>query len=205
MRLACSPMFSATGRIASLTQVVLRLGFSAIKQLALVVASRSRVFQVAGFTDVVRETFRHSLLCALFAQEIARVRRANVEEAFTAGLLHDIGRPLLLQVLVDLHRGHALAPEPQEVLAAAQAEHARAGAALVESWLLPARVAEAVRSHHAPAGELSHEVALADALAHGGPSPQADLAAAALNLYPEDVDALARRGDDLARMMEQLA
>ena len=39
-----------------------------------------------------------------FAKEIARMRRANVESAFLCGLLHDIGKPVILQALADLQR-----------------------------------------------------------------------------------------------------
>ena len=39
-----------------------------------------------------------------YAKEIARLRRSNVEGAFLCGLLHDIGKPVLLQTLVDIQR-----------------------------------------------------------------------------------------------------
>lgn len=62
----------------------------------MLISCRSKVFNVEGFKTDVRESFDLSLATAALSQEIARVRRLNVEDAFLCGLLHDIGRPVLL-------------------------------------------------------------------------------------------------------------
>ncbi len=209
LKMANSPIYAAATKVVSLQQIIGRLGFSAILQLALVVASRARIFQVTGFEAEVRAAFRHSLTTALFAQEIARLRRSTVDEAFIAGLLHDIGRPLVLQALVDLHRQVELAPEPMFLLAAAETLHATIGGTLIEKWSLPAKIATAVRVHHTPEGnELATLVALADALAHAAldGTPLACTAlSAALDLYPEDVDQVAAKSETILETVEALA
>lgn len=209
LRIAGTPAYAAQTKVVSLQQVIGRLGFATILQIALVIASRTRVFEVTGFETEVRGAFRHSFATALFAQEIARARRATVDSAFIAGLLHDIGRPLLLQALIDLHRDAKIAPEREAILAAADEVHADVGGMLADSWALPPRVAEAVRKHHAPVGcELALMVALADSLAHAaldGGEPVATELAAALNLYPEDVAALVARTATIAATVEALA
>jgi putative nucleotidyltransferase with HDIG domain len=157
----------------------------------------------------VRGAFRHSFATALFAQDIARARRATVDSAFIAGLLHDIGRPLLLQALIDLYRDAKLAPEREAILAAADEAHAYVGGLLADNWALPPRVAEAVRKHHAPAGcELAMMVALADSLAHAaldGGEPVVTELAAPLNLYPEDVAALVGKSADIVTTVAAIA
>jgi putative nucleotidyltransferase with HDIG domain len=209
LRIASTPAYAAQTKVVSLQQVIGRLGFATILQIALVIASRTRVFEVTGFETEVRGAFRHSFATALFAQEIARARRATVDSAFIAGLLHDIGRPLLLQALIDLHRDAKIAPERQAILAAADEAHADVGGLLADSWALPPRVAEAVRKHHAPAGcELAMMVALADSLAHAaldGGEPAVTEHAAPLNLYPEDVAALVARSADIVTTVEAIA
>ncbi len=208
MRVAASPMYAGSTKLASLQQVIGRLGFATITQIALVVATKLRVFAVAGFEPEVRATFRHSLASALFAQEIARARRSGVDLAFLAGLLHDIGKPLALQVLLDVHAAHRVSPDRAAILAEADRVHAELGGTLIERWRLPVRVAEAVRAHHAPAdNELALTVALGDRFAHaldGEPFEGAALAAA-LNLYPEDVEALARKSADITVALEAIA
>ena len=208
MHLAASPMYAGATKLVSLQQVIGRLGLATITQLALAVATRMRVFAVAGFEPEVRATFRHSLASALFAQEIARARRSVVDLAFLAGLLHDIGKPLALQVLVDLHAELAIVPDRAAVLAEAERVHAELGGTLIASWSLAPRIADAVRAHHAPAGdELALTVALGDRFAHAlaGDAFAGDELAGALNLYPEDVARLAARGADIGTSIEVFA
>jgi putative nucleotidyltransferase with HDIG domain len=190
LQVASSPVYASATKVASLQQTIGRLGFATIVQIALVVASKTRVFQVKGFDTEVRAAFRHSLATALYAQHIARRRRSTVDVAFLAGLFHDFGQPVLLQTLVDLHRAEDEMPDRAEVMAAVEDAHAEVGASLVERWKLPDKVAEAVRRHHAPGGcELATLVALADSFAHG--EPRAELAAS-LGMYPDDVAAIPR-------------
>jgi putative nucleotidyltransferase with HDIG domain len=203
LRLAGSPAYAGATKIVSLQQVIGRLGFSTVMQIALVVASRSRAFEVPGFEADVREAFRHAFASALYAQEIARMRRGQVDQAFVAGLLHDIGRPVLLQVLVDLHREVGAASESAALLETAAQRHAEIGGMLVESWHLPARVAEAVRMHHTPDGiELATVVALADSFVRGEVDAKA---AAALNLYPEDIAKIVAKAAMIAETVEAAA
>jgi putative nucleotidyltransferase with HDIG domain len=203
LRIANTPMYMAAVRIVSLQQAVSRLGMKAIRDIAILVACETRVFKVEGFADLMRAWFRHSLGTALFAQEIARRRRWNVEEAFLGGLLHDVGRPVILQTLVDLHRDVALRPDRDAVIEATGELHERVGAALIASWGLPDRVWEAAGHHHAPPGEgataqLTMVIGLADDLAHLtlGPREVTEEQARShpllppLNLYPDDVEAL---------------
>jgi putative nucleotidyltransferase with HDIG domain len=202
LRIAGSPAYAAATKIVSLPQVIGRLGFATIKQIALVVASRARVFAVPGFEAEVRSAFLHSFTSALYAQEIARLRRGAVDQAFIAGLFHDIGRPVLLQVLVDLHHELEATSPPEAMLAEAAERHAHTGAALVESWTLPVKIAEAVRMHHAPETELALTVALADSFAHGAANPEL---AMALNLYPEDVAQIAVKAEAFLQTVTVMA
>jgi putative nucleotidyltransferase with HDIG domain len=202
LRVANSALYLPKTKIVSLQQALSRLGTSAIREIALLISVKTRTFQVRGYERQLKEQFRHSLGSALFAQEIARMRRHNVEEAFLSGLLHDVGRPVLLQALVDLHKASGLSPEGEAVEAAASADHAPVGAALVTKWALPASLAETIRFHHTPdrASDIkgSMMAALADELAHhtldAEPREEALLRAHpaldALNLYPADVDKL---------------
>jgi putative nucleotidyltransferase with HDIG domain len=203
MQIAASPVYATSVKVTSLQQAIGRLGFATISQLALAVAAKARVFSVKGYDAELRAAFKHAFATALFAQEIARLRRSTVDVAFLAGLFHDFGQPVLLQALVDLTGGDA---NRDDVLAAAEAKHAEVGAALVLKWQMPAKVAEAVRLHHAPAGcELAALVALADHFAHGhieAPPPEL---AIALNLYPEDLETIAGRASQVFETAQVIA
>jgi putative nucleotidyltransferase with HDIG domain len=206
MQVAGSPMYGTATKISSLQQAIGRLGFTTIVSLALVVASKARVFRVTGFEAELKAAFRHALATALFAQELARARRSAVDAAFLAGLFHDFGEPVLMQAIVDLYADVGLEIDRDAVIAAVDAAHASVGAKLVETWGMPATVAEAVRLHHAPeTSELAALVALADWFACGQIEPAPIALAARLNLYPDDVAAIASRTDDITQLVQAVA
>jgi putative nucleotidyltransferase with HDIG domain len=173
------------------------------------------VFRVRGFETELSGVFRHCLATAHFAQEIARLKRWNVEEAFLAGLMHDIGRPVLLQAVVDLSRELDCPIARQQALALVSTAHERTGARLVTLWELPARVAEAVHHHHRQtgpvgAGPLFAVVGMADELAHFAlrdgtmhePGLRDSPRFKALNLYPEELTALIACGEKVRLSVE---
>jgi HD-like signal output (HDOD) protein len=145
MRIANSAMYSAGSPIVSLQQAVARLGLRRIREIVMIISCQNRVFDVTGFETEIRKSFRRSLGAAIFGQEIARIRRINVEEAFLCGLLHDVGRPVLLQSLVDLQKEHETDFEAADMIAAVEEFRVRVSGDLIEEWKLPARVANAIR------------------------------------------------------------
>ena len=68
--------------VTSIQQAVARLGLLQVREIVMLISCQSRIFNVAGFEKDVRASFDLSLATAAFSQEIARVRRLNVEDAF---------------------------------------------------------------------------------------------------------------------------
>ncbi len=131
--------------------------------------------------------------------------RNNVEDAFLCGLLHDVGRPVLLQALVTQLKDAKLNADREAVLALVAELHEAAGSALAKAWALPDTVVTALAKHHAPKPELElpvRIVALADRFAHlaleGGPGLSCEAVAghpslAALEIYPDVLDKIVKR------------
>jgi putative nucleotidyltransferase with HDIG domain len=218
LRVANSPMYLPKTKIVSLQQALARLGMSAVREISLLISVKTRTFQVRGYERQLKEQFRHSLGTALFAQEIARLRRLNVELAFLSGLLHDVGRPVLLQAIVDLHKELRVPENPAAVEAAASAHHAPVGSALIAKWSLPASLADAIRFHHSPAESTSDPkgamlTALSDVLSHHAlDSERRDDAALrahpaldVLSVYPEDLEKLLAMRDRIVSMVAAVA
>ncbi|MDX2194258.1 MAG: HDOD domain-containing protein [Gemmatimonadales bacterium] len=159
LRLVNSSLFRVAKRIDTVSEAIQVVGLSQLEDLAL----GTTVIQV--FKDVPSDLvnmdsfWRHSLATAIGARLIAQQRReANVERFFVAGLLHDIGRPVLYLREPDLSR-QALeqARRQSRFLHEVEKEvfgydHSAVGAELLRSWNIPPRVAEAVDWHHVPAG-----------------------------------------------------
>jgi putative nucleotidyltransferase with HDIG domain len=184
LRIANSPAYRPTSPVVTLQQALGRLGTAQIRQMALLITCKGRVFAVPGYESEIRALFQHSLASALFAQEIARARRWNVEEAFLCGLLHDIGRPVLLQLVIDVQKELRFKAPFENVDALVTAHHARVGSELLAHWGLPAQIAETVLFHHDPgAAPTFRKTALMTSLAD-------DLANLLLETTPIDEEAL---------------
>ena len=153
LRIVNSPLYSPRAQIVSLQQAVARVGAVKIREIALVIACRTGVFKAKGFEPEIDEIFRHSIGTALFAQEIARHTRNNVEDAFLCGLLHDVGRPVLLQALVTLLREAKLFVDREAVFGLVSELHEAAGSALAKAWTLPETLVNTLAKHHSPCPE----------------------------------------------------
>jgi putative nucleotidyltransferase with HDIG domain len=205
LRIVNSPVYSPRAQIVSLQQAVARVGAVKIREIALVIACRTGVFKAKGYEKEIDDVFQHSIATALFAQEIARNTRNNVEDAFLCGLLHDVGRAVLLQALVTLLREAKVFAERDAVLGLVAELHESAGAALAKAWALPDTVVTTLAKHHAtdPAAESVpvRIVSLADRVAHlafeGGELTAEAVtghpALAALEIYPDVLDKIIKR------------
>jgi putative nucleotidyltransferase with HDIG domain len=161
------------------------------------------VFKVQGQQQTrVRAVWVHSAVAAVFAREIARRLRKNVEGAFLCGLLHDVGRPVVLAATIAALEHRSKEPLPPALLETAMDEfHGPVGERMLESWKLADWTTAVVAHHHEPARAAPHDeeariTRLADLLSHWaldqGRTP-ADFASddpvvRELNLYPEDVE-----------------
>jgi HD-like signal output (HDOD) protein len=151
--LANSSLFGFPARIRSLRHAVAVLGIDRIKDLAVTVAIR---VLVRGVGRLIRPCWRHSVACATIAEEIAPLFGDSADQAYTAGLLHDIGRLGFLRsyaaeasaILADEYAGveEALAAER----AALNADHGAAGSWLAQYWDLPPSFGAICEHHHDP-------------------------------------------------------
>jgi putative nucleotidyltransferase with HDIG domain len=216
LRIVNSPLYSPRAQIVSLQQAVARVGVGKIREIALVIACKTGVFKAKGYEREIDEVFKHSIACALFAQEIARNTRNNVEDAFLCGLLHDVGRPVLLQALLTLLNKARVSADREAVLSLVSELHESAGSALAKAWTLPDTVVTALAKHHAAEPEQQpipvRIVSLADAFAHK--SQEAELtseaisghpALAALEIYPDVLEKLVKRASVVKETMGVLS
>ena len=153
LRIVNSVMYGLQHKVASIDHAVVLLGIKVIKNLAFSAT-------VCEMIDSSMKTvFQHSLTCAVAMRSLveAGVRDATLEsaeEAFTCGLLHDIGKVLLEEFLPDeCHQIEALAREQHIPLHLAEVavigvDHARLGAKLAIKWKLPPHIISAIGAHH---------------------------------------------------------
>ena len=172
LRLANSAYYGFSRRISTITEAVIILGFATIKSLAFA-ASAFKMFnsRFEGYTLNKGDFWKHSLVSALSARIIAhRIKYRELEVAFIAGLMHDIGKMVLSryvknsfmeimrQVTVDKKN---FAEAERSVLGF---DHAAIGGKVAQKWNLPKTFHEVITYHHQP--ELSKEEKPLTAIVH---------------------------------------
>ncbi len=157
LRITNSAFYGLSREICTVKEGVVILGFSAVRSLAVAV-SAMKMFTGGESTIFKHEDFwLHSTCSALVAQQISRLGRLPCsDEAFTAGILHDIGKIVLDQYA---HQEFILAVltmrrEAKYDLGAERrtinTTHAEIGRQLGERWGLPEPLCETIGNHHAP-------------------------------------------------------
>jgi len=156
LRLVNSAYFGFNRTFSSIEQAVIYLGASTVKSLA-ITASIQQVFK--GLEGNYRsfqigQFWYHSLLCATLGKRIAKaVNYTNIEEAYLACLLHNIGQIVLFAsfpeeyILVreaKTNGGGECAEEEQQI----GITHCEAGFALLKDWNIGALFADAALYHH---------------------------------------------------------
>ena len=176
LRLANSSLYSLQVKVTTIQQAITFLGFQTTRNLitAAAVTGCFAEGQCQGFDD--KAFWRHSIASAACCKVIARRLRLNQDYAFTAGLLHDIGR-LVLASTYPAHYTATMAYRDEHdsyVLDAERAvmgvDHVQAGVALAEHWNFSDTMKMAIAHHHDPdapgAGLLASIVHVANAIVH---------------------------------------
>jgi putative nucleotidyltransferase with HDIG domain len=132
MRLANAPYYGLSGKVGSASRAVVLLGFSAVRALAVSASSGLLADEVelgpTGF-------WSHSVVTAVASSVVARHLGTPVSDAFSAGLLHDLGLAI---------------PNLAELATLDDVGHAEIGARALEAWRFPRAFVRAVECHHMP-------------------------------------------------------
>ncbi|HEY3328615.1 MAG TPA: HDOD domain-containing protein [Capsulimonadaceae bacterium] len=220
LKMANSAFYGAPRRVSTLTDAIVLLGMRAIRDMAMAVSCQDVLErEVKGYSIRRGDLWRHSSCCGFAAQLLAKRARYQVaEEAFVAGLLHDIGKVVISHSLADefveitrrsLEEGLPYTEAEREVLGF---DHAEIGARMTERWNLPPQLVQTIQFHHKPSEQpemspLTQIVHLADVLCMmlgiglGGDGLRYELEAGtieALHLTDEDIEFVLSQVSEIA-------
>jgi len=149
--LANSSLFGFPSRMHVLRHAIAVLGLERIKALSLTVAMRGFLGQK---NPLVHQCWQHSVACALICEEISAIYGFSGGRAYTAGIMHDIGRLGLLKTYPK-EMSKVLTEEYADMQGVLRAErealnvdHGRAGAWLMHNWAFPDDFSEICEHHH---------------------------------------------------------
>jgi putative nucleotidyltransferase with HDIG domain len=156
LRLANCSFYGVPGRVVSIRNAIGVLGLRSLSTM-LTAAAVSNAFRDVACKDFDLGSFwRHSIAVALCSQDIARTLLVDADVAFTAGLLHDLGR-LALASKAPIEMAAVLVRRNEDDCLMLTAEHSILGtdhtvigARVAGDWHFGAKVVDAIRLHHEP-------------------------------------------------------
>ncbi|MGE0042568.1 MAG: HDOD domain-containing protein [Vicinamibacterales bacterium] len=143
----CSPLQP----VGTVSEAIVRLGTAAVRNLVVTVCFTSRLHDPKVYGSRGRDFIDHGLGTAYLARLVAERAGQGTDAAFLYGLLHDIGKLVVLKTAHDLVRQGQPAVPPDELDAVMADLHAHAGGAALRRWQLPEELCTPVEWHHAPA------------------------------------------------------
>jgi putative nucleotidyltransferase with HDIG domain len=157
LRVANSAFYGFPRKIATVQLAIVVLGFNAVKNLAISVTVLKRFSAGTDHRLFDRQRFwQHAIGCGVAARMLAKRFGGRDGEAFVAGILHDIGKLILIEYAHD-EFVDALELAEQDAVPIARAEeevlgvtHAEVGGWLAERWNLPEPLAHSISAHHNP-------------------------------------------------------
>lgn len=160
LKVVNSAFYGLPSQIASLDRAIAMLGLNSVKNIALA-ASLSRFFNVETKANRFspRDLWTHCVAVGVCAKLLANIARlGQADEAFVAGLMHDVGLLAELQLFPEQVNTIAdkCAKSQQDFCAVEReiigADHQAFGMALTTKWKFPPGLRNAIGYHHNPAG-----------------------------------------------------
>ncbi len=157
LKLVNSAYFSLPRKIDTVTRAVNMIGMRELRNLTMA-ASAAEVFaRIPGSLIDMAAFWQHSVYCGLLARHLAeRCSVLHSERLFTAGLLHDVGRLLMLMKLPDeIGKAESMRLQSKKPVCEIEQElvgfdHAQVGHALLQHWNMPDNLCASVLYHHNP-------------------------------------------------------
>lgn len=189
LRVANSSFYGLQGKIVSVQDAIVVLGFRNVRSLVLAAGMTASIPAAAGGGFDLRTFWKHGIVTATCARSFAHAAGINPDHAFTAGLLHDIGRAVLATCFPDHYcrvaeyrARHDCYPTEaeREVLGL---DHAAVGSALAMRWNFAPAIQQAIAGHHPHPGDAATPGCRTDL---AGLVHVADVTAHALDLAGDD-------------------
>lgn len=178
LQLANSGFYAVPTRVVNLGDAVRLLGLRAVAAVVSAVSIKQMMGRLPGGLLSQPQRWRHALAAGCAARELAALRGLDADEAFVAGLLHDVGGWLLAAFApqevarvrqLQLAEGLDLCSAELQVLGVT---HEQLGELVARQWRFPREMTAAISHHHQPRNPAAGGTALerlvhvAEALAH---------------------------------------
>ena len=158
LRLANAAYCAPLEEITTIGDAVVRLGAASVRNVVLATCMASRPQQGSAYGPQGAVLAEHGIGSAFLCEAVARHAGVNAEQAFLYGLMHDVGKLLVMQLAKDYATAGGAPVDPAEVSALLAARHAEFGGRMLADWRLPSVIQQPVVHHHEPQRCQDHPV-----------------------------------------------
>jgi len=153
LRLANSAFYKGLVKVSTVRNAIIRLGIKEVANIVMLLTHQKNFYSKDPFVSkVMKKLWQHSVGCAVGSQWLANHCgfKAIANEAFTAGLLHDVGKLFLLMVIENMKLAKEIDSQPSYTLLneAMSSLHTEHGSSLLENWNVPEIYCNVAREHH---------------------------------------------------------
>lgn len=177
LKIANSVLFGRPKKVDSIKMAVAILGFNEVQRIALAKALINSFSKIAKqHKSSIDKFWEHSFVCGMVARVIAQDLYVSPDIAFMGGLIHDIGKLIMLETFVDDYALDWMIKISNEKMLHDELHmfsftHDKVGGQLLRKWFFPENLITAVEYHHRPSEAdeekgVAHIIQLADILTH---------------------------------------
>jgi putative nucleotidyltransferase with HDIG domain len=152
LRAANSPFFCGLSSVRTIRAAIVRLGTQQMRRLILLISERAKYrAQNPVLHGMLGDLWRHASATALAAQWLSkRLQMTGIEEiCFLGGLLHDIGKLVILRAVDEIKKKENIEiPPPALLNEILQTEHCNLGYKMLQEWNIPEIYCQIARDHN---------------------------------------------------------
>lgn len=176
LRLANSPLYALEKNVATIQNAIGAVGTLVVHDIVMMELTSATFAKAIYRSAEVRKIWQHSLAVGLLSRELSKImKNRGTEEAFVCGLLHDIGKIILLthdaEAFAEINGSSTEGEMLRAEVASFGYNHAEVGALVARRWGLPDEVCLSILNHHDPSQSetpmiVTHVVDVADLIAN---------------------------------------
>jgi HD-like signal output (HDOD) protein len=147
--IANSAAYGGGDRVEGLNAALMRLGSRVVQDMVFAESIRMRIFSVRSYRSILEQSWKLSLGTAVACEALSVATGLERENAFLMGLLHDTGKPVLVNAVAESekqNRGVSLGQEVVEILMSQL--HEEIGSYVLSGWGMSPSIVSAAGAHH---------------------------------------------------------
>lgn len=150
IKIANSPVYIGSVKVTNVKQALVRVGVVEIRNLMLAVSMGSKVFRSGLYSNLATDLWEQAVGAAFAGRVIAHGLRYDKDQAFLCGLMHNLGKMIMLNILETCQRKERKGFKPSKgtILDLWTQYNADVGELAISTWQLPEQIKKVIRNQN---------------------------------------------------------